>query len=129
MSLKNPVRVLATKAEVGNEEKNEDRKVKVIVRIRPSLPNENSKCVFIKGRNALEIVNPKNPNENLHYTYFFFFLFSFHLSKKHNRFDNCYDSNTQQQTLYDQEVSPLLDYAFVGENVTIFAYGNTGAGN
>jgi len=36
---------------------------------------------------------------------------------------------TQQQEIFESEVKPFLEYPFLGENVTIFAYGNTGAGS
>ena len=45
------------------------------------------------------------------------------------RFDGCYDSNALQESIFNTEVEPLLDTVFNGLNTTVFAYGNTGAGN
>jgi len=46
----------------------------------------------------------------------------------HARFPAVYDDKTLQETLFRNEIQPVLQNAFRGINTTIFAYGHTGAG-
>ena len=43
-------------------------------------------------------------------------------------FSAVYDRNTHQQTIYQECVKPQLLHSLNGQNVSIFAYGPTGAG-
>lgn len=44
------------------------------------------------------------------------------------RFDGAYDSDSQQEDLFHNEIEPTLESVFKGIHTTIFAYGITGAG-
>ena len=43
-------------------------------------------------------------------------------------FDAVYDTNSLQQTVYDEVAFPLVESMLSGYNCTIFAYGQTGCG-
>ncbi|CAG2217950.1 KIF22 [Mytilus edulis] len=85
-------------------------KVNVVVRLRPALKTDDKSCVFVDGK-SLEIFNHRNVNENIKYD-----------------FSAVYDINTHQQTIYQECVKPQLLHSLNGQNVSIFAYGPTGAG-
>ncbi|XP_051778099.1 kinesin-like protein KIF1A isoform X21 [Erpetoichthys calabaricus] len=96
--------------------------VKVAVRVRPFNSREISrecKCIIQMTGNTTTIVNPKQPKEN-----------------KSFNFDYSYWSHTSpedinyasQQQVYRDIGEEMLQHAFEGYNVCIFAYGQTGAG-
>ncbi|XP_039618387.1 kinesin-like protein KIF1A isoform X11 [Polypterus senegalus] len=96
--------------------------VKVAVRVRPFNSREisrESKCIIQMTGNTTTIVNPKQPKEN-----------------KSFNFDYSYWSHTSpedinyasQQQVYRDIGEEMLQHAFEGYNVCIFAYGQTGAG-
>ena len=67
MSIKNPARLLPTSSG-GALGVFEERKVRVVVRVRPVLQAEpEDTCLTLKDEKTLEIVNPKNRSENLVY--------------------------------------------------------------
>uniref|UniRef100_A0A4W3I2C2 plus-end-directed kinesin ATPase n=1 Tax=Callorhinchus milii TaxID=7868 RepID=A0A4W3I2C2_CALMI len=97
--------------------------VKVAVRVRPFNSREisrDSKCIIQMSGNTTTIVNPKQPKEAL----------------KSFNFDYSYWSHTtpadinyaSQQQVYRDIGEEMLQHAFEGYNVCIFAYGQTGAG-
>ena len=88
-------------------------KVKAILRVRPFLSTESSSThkVVDLHDDTVRIANPRNPTELLSY-----------------RFDGCYGPDATQKQLFVRNVRPLVDRALDGYNVTIFAYGMTGAG-
>ncbi|XP_055502054.1 kinesin-like protein KIF1A isoform X10 [Leucoraja erinacea] len=97
--------------------------VKVAVRVRPFNSREigrDSKCIIQMSGNTTTIVNPKQPKE---------------VPKSFN-FDYSYWSHTtpadinyaSQQQVYCDIGDEMLQHAFEGYNVCIFAYGQTGAG-
>lgn len=43
-------------------------------------------------------------------------------------FDNIFDGDSDQETVYQAMVKPLVDRVKAGYNCTIFAYGQTGTG-
>lgn len=43
-------------------------------------------------------------------------------------FDGAYDSDSQQEDLFKNEIEPMIGSVFKGIHTTIFAYGITGAG-
>ncbi|KAJ1795912.1 hypothetical protein LPJ59_004069, partial [Coemansia sp. RSA 2399] len=43
-------------------------------------------------------------------------------------FDACYGAGSQQQTIYRNDVRPLVETIFTGMSATVFCYGVTGAG-
>lgn len=89
-------------------------KVRAILRVRPPLPAEASdSCLqmpLVPG-DTVRIGNPRNGQETLSF-----------------RFDRCYGQDASQLAIFAQDVAPLAERALAGYNVTIFAYGNTGAG-
>ncbi|XP_051961210.1 kinesin-like protein KIF1B isoform X4 [Xyrauchen texanus] len=97
--------------------------VKVAVRVRPFNSREigkESKCIIQMQGNSTIILNPKNPKE----------------SPKSFSFDYSYWSHTSpddpsfasQNLVYNDIGKEMLQHAFEGYNVCIFAYGQTGAG-
>lgn len=89
-------------------------KVRAILRVRPPLPSEaGGNCLQIASAlgDTVCVRNPRNGQETL----------SFH-------FDQCYGHDSSQLAIFAQDVAPLAEHALAGFNVTIFAYGNTGAG-
>uniref|UniRef100_A0AAY4D8P2 Kinesin-like protein n=1 Tax=Denticeps clupeoides TaxID=299321 RepID=A0AAY4D8P2_9TELE len=96
--------------------------VKVAVRVRPFNSREigkESKCIIQMSGNTTTILNPKQPKDN-----------------KSFNFDYSYWSHTSpedinyasQQQVYRDIGEEMLQHAFEGYNVCIFAYGQTGAG-
>ncbi|XP_032081262.1 kinesin-like protein KIF1A [Thamnophis elegans] len=97
--------------------------VKVAVRVRPFNSREmskDSKCIIQMTGNTTTIVNPKQPKE----------------TPKSFNFDYSYWSHTtpedinyaSQKQVYLDIGEEMLQHAFEGYNVCIFAYGQTGAG-
>ncbi|XP_041031225.1 kinesin-like protein KIF1A isoform X8 [Carcharodon carcharias] len=97
--------------------------VKVAVRVRPFNSREisrESKCIIQMSGNTTTIINPKQPKE----------------APKSFNFDYSYWSHTtpadfnyaSQQQVYRDIGEEMLEHAFEGYNVCIFAYGQTGAG-
>ncbi|KAM6441842.1 kinesin-like protein KIF1A isoform 11-T11 [Liasis olivaceus] len=97
--------------------------VKVAVRVRPFNSREmskDSKCIIQMTGNTTTIVNPKQPKE----------------TPKSFSFDYSYWSHTtpedinyaSQKQVYLDIGEEMLQHAFEGYNVCIFAYGQTGAG-
>ncbi|XP_053500059.1 kinesin-like protein KIF1B isoform X5 [Ictalurus furcatus] len=97
--------------------------VKVAVRVRPFNSRETSKeskCIIQMQGNSTTILNPKNPKE----------------APKSFSFDHSYWSHTtpedpsfaSQSQVYNDIGKEMLQHAFEGYNVCIFAYGQTGAG-
>ncbi|XP_069136429.1 kinesin-like protein KIF22-B [Argopecten irradians] len=85
-------------------------KVTVVVRVRPILKIDDKNCVSCTA-NSVEIFNHRNVNENIKYD-----------------FTTVYDMSATQQQLFQDCVKPKLLHALQGQNVSIFAYGPTGAG-
>ncbi|KAM6978108.1 kinesin-like protein KIF1B isoform 2-T2 [Aplochiton taeniatus] len=97
--------------------------VKVAVRVRPFNSREmskDSKCIIQMQGNSTTILNPKNPKE----------------PAKNFSFDYSYWSHTtaedpsfaSQNLVFNDIGKEMLQHAFEGYNVCIFAYGQTGAG-
>uniref|UniRef100_A0A670J0I6 plus-end-directed kinesin ATPase n=1 Tax=Podarcis muralis TaxID=64176 RepID=A0A670J0I6_PODMU len=97
--------------------------VKVAVRVRPFNSREmgkDSKCIIQMTGNTTTIINPKQPKE----------------TPKSFNFDYSYWSHTtpedinyaSQKQVYRDIGEEMLQHAFEGYNVCIFAYGQTGAG-
>ncbi|XP_040895708.1 kinesin-like protein KIF1A [Toxotes jaculatrix] len=96
--------------------------VKVAVRVRPFNSREigkESKCIIQMSGNTTTIINPKQAKDN-----------------KSFNFDYSYWSHTSpedinyasQMRVYKDIGEEMLQHAFEGYNVCIFAYGQTGAG-
>ena len=76
-------------------------KVAVAVRLKPEFGR---RSLFLSGRTSLTVGEK-----------------SFH-------YDQVFDENSSQQSVYETCVSPLVLGCFKGFNATIFAYGQTGSG-
>ncbi|KAI9707204.1 MAG: hypothetical protein M1836_000164 [Candelina mexicana] len=95
--------------------------VRIIVRIRPLLKTELDKDIIVQAVHSdddpsvkptiVRIPNPRNGSED----------FSF-------QFSSIYDQDTNQQEIFDNEISPTIKHLFNGFDVTLFAYGVTGTG-
>ncbi|PVD33129.1 hypothetical protein C0Q70_08578 [Pomacea canaliculata] len=91
-------------------DKKQTSKVKVIVRVRPPLTEDAKVCVETSD-SKVEIFNHRNIKETLQY-----------------EFSSVFDKTSTQQDIFSTSIRPLLEHAINGENVSIFAYGPTGAG-
>ncbi|KAI9787035.1 MAG: hypothetical protein M1835_002881 [Candelina submexicana] len=95
--------------------------VRIIARIRPLLKTELDKDIIVQAvpsdddpsgkPTIVRIPNPRNGSED----------FSF-------QFNSVYDQDTNQQDIFDNEISPTIKHLFNGFDVTLFAYGVTGTG-
>uniref|UniRef100_A0A671TB99 plus-end-directed kinesin ATPase n=1 Tax=Sinocyclocheilus anshuiensis TaxID=1608454 RepID=A0A671TB99_9TELE len=97
--------------------------VKVAVRVRPFNSRETSKeskCIIQMQGNSTTILNPKNPKEPPK-SFSFDYSYWSHTSPD----DPCFAS---QSLVYNDIGEEMLQHAFEGYNVCIFAYGQTGAG-
>ncbi|CAH2043364.1 unnamed protein product, partial [Iphiclides podalirius] len=99
--------------------------VKVAVRVRPFNSREISKeckCIIEMSGNTTVIVNPKLPQGHKEAAKSFNFDFSYW---SHNQNDPEFSS---QIMVYKDIGEEMLQHAFDGYNICIFAYGQTGAG-
>lgn len=99
--------------------------VKVAVRVRPFNSREigrECKCIIEMSGNTTVIVNPKLPPGNKEAPKSFNFDFSYW---SHNPSDPDFSS---QVMVYKDIGEEMLQHAFDGYNICIFAYGQTGAG-
>ncbi|KAM6924747.1 kinesin-like protein KIF1B isoform 8-T8 [Xenentodon cancila] len=97
--------------------------VKVAVRVRPFNSRElskDSKCIIQMQGNTTTILNPKAPKEPAK-TFSFDYSYWSHTTPE----DPCFAS---QNRVYNDIGKEMLEHAFEGYNVCIFAYGQTGAG-
>ncbi|XP_062871301.1 kinesin-like protein KIF1B isoform X5 [Trichomycterus rosablanca] len=97
--------------------------VKVAVRVRPFNSRETSKeskCIIQMQGNSTTILNPKNPKEAPK-SFSFDYSYWSHTTPE----DSCFASQSQ---VYNDIGKEMLQHAFEGYNVCIFAYGQTGAG-
>ncbi|MGH0156821.1 UNVERIFIED_CONTAM: hypothetical protein FKN15_032615 [Acipenser sinensis] len=97
--------------------------VKVAVRVRPFNSREmanDSKCIIQMQGNTTTISNPKNPKEPLK-TFSFDYSYWSHTTVEDPSF-------ASQSKVFNDIGKEMLQHAFEGYNVCIFAYGQTGAG-
>ncbi|KAL5016569.1 hypothetical protein ScPMuIL_006158 [Solemya velum] len=85
-------------------------KVQVVVRVRPPLDPVDTICANALSH-SVEIFNHRNIKETIKYD-----------------FAAVYNSESTQQMIYNDAVKPLLLQSIQGQNISIFAYGPTGAG-
>ncbi|XP_074475283.1 kinesin-like protein KIF22 [Sebastes fasciatus] len=90
-------------------------RVRVAVRLRPYMGNEDEKgegsCVRGLDSQNLEIINWRNATETVKY-----------------HFDAFHGEQTTQQEVFRSSVKPTLPHILNGQNASVFAYGPTGAG-
>ncbi|XP_046405609.1 kinesin-like protein unc-104 isoform X2 [Ischnura elegans] len=99
--------------------------VKVAVRVRPFNNREVSrecKCIIEMGGNTTSIINPKAPPGTKDAAKSFNYDYSYW---SHDPNDSDFSS---QVMVYKDIGEEMLEHAFEGYNVCIFAYGQTGAG-
>uniref|UniRef100_A0A8D9ETD0 Kinesin-like protein unc-104 n=1 Tax=Cacopsylla melanoneura TaxID=428564 RepID=A0A8D9ETD0_9HEMI len=99
--------------------------VKVAVRVRPFNNREitrESKCIIEMSGNTTLITNPKLPPNAKDATKNFNFDYSY---QSHDHTDSSFAT---QAVVYSDIGEEMLEHAFEGYNVCIFAYGQTGAG-
>ncbi|KAJ1977999.1 hypothetical protein H4R34_003363 [Dimargaris verticillata] len=101
----------ATKRRRSSGKDGPAHRIKVLCRVRPFLKHETPDNSVAMADQTVKIVNQRNPDEVLLYS-----------------FDSCYDASASQQSLFQQDVRPLVDNIFQGLDATIFCYGVTGAG-
>lgn len=92
------------------DKRSSQTKVKVVVRLRPALSGNDKTCVNVID-NRVQILNHRNIEENLQY-----------------EFNTVFDEKTSQVEVFSTSVEPLLEKVLHGQNVSVFAYGPTGAG-
>ncbi|GFR66411.1 kinesin-like protein [Elysia marginata] len=92
------------------EKRSSQTKVKVVVRLRPALSTNEKTCVSVVD-NRVQILNHRNIEESLQY-----------------EFNTVFDEKTSQVEVFSTSVEPLLEKVLHGQNVSVFAYGPTGAG-
>ncbi|XP_013389820.1 kinesin-like protein KIF22-A [Lingula anatina] len=88
-----------------------DSLISVVTRLRPVLDSSEKAEVHVVNQTTLEILNHRDVNENLHY-----------------EFSAVFGPESSQADIFNQHVRPLVPYVLNGENMTVFAYGPTGAG-
>ncbi|XP_068996825.1 kinesin-like protein KIF1B isoform X11 [Embiotoca jacksoni] len=97
--------------------------VKVAVRVRPFNSREmgkDSKCIIQMQGNTTTILNPKAPKEPAK-TFSFDYSYWSHTTPEDPSF-------ASQNLVFNDIGKEMLQHAFEGYNVCIFAYGQTGAG-
>ncbi|KAH9917698.1 kinesin-domain-containing protein [Epithele typhae] len=90
-------------------------RVKIAARLRPPLPAEQHdsaiRVVHTSSSPAIHVDNPRDTSQTFKYP-----------------FSSCYDAASQQHEIFDRDVQPLIELAFSGITVTVFAYGVTSSG-
>ncbi|KAI0367731.1 kinesin-domain-containing protein [Pilatotrama ljubarskyi] len=90
-------------------------RVKIAARLRPPISGEQHdnaiRVLRSPSGSAIVVDNPRDPSQTFNYP-----------------FTSCYDASSTQDEIFDSDVKPLIDLAFSGMTVTIFAYGVTSSG-
>jgi kinesin family protein 22 len=100
--------------------------VKVVVRVRPNLKSEASgqTSVIVEGEQAILLKNCKVKIPEVTR-----YQLRFSQTEPTNfSFDHCYGPDIDQEFIFQNDVCPLIPKLYEGINVTVFAYGMTGAG-
>ncbi|KAM5198066.1 kinesin-like protein KIF22 isoform 1-T1 [Hipposideros larvatus] len=102
-------------SKVGAARRLPPARVRVAVRLRPFVDGtagaDDTPCVRGLDSCSLEIANWRNHQETLKY-----------------QFDAFYGERSSQQDIYSGSVQPILRHLLEGQNVSVLAYGPTGAG-
>ncbi|KAH9580167.1 Kinesin motor domain [Trypanosoma melophagium] len=91
-----------------------EQRITVAVRIRPPLEKERYEPLCARKANDGQTIIIKNEETNGEPVAF--------------QFDDVYDGEDDQQSVYEQSVQELVDHALQGVNVTVLTYGQTGSG-
>ncbi|KAJ3634506.1 hypothetical protein Zmor_012338 [Zophobas morio] len=88
-------------------------RIRVNVRCREQLASESSQpsTLTIINQKEIDFVNVRCQNETQRFS-----------------FDGCYGPKTSQKELFNKEVKELITHVFAGNNISVLAYGATGAG-
>ncbi|KAI0764505.1 kinesin-domain-containing protein [Trametes elegans] len=90
-------------------------RVKIAARLRPAIPGEQHDNAIRVRRtdsgSAIIVDNPRDPSQTFNYP-----------------FTSCYDELSTQDEIFENDVKPLINLAFSGMTVTVFAYGVTSSG-
>ncbi|KAI0739220.1 P-loop containing nucleoside triphosphate hydrolase protein [Daedaleopsis nitida] len=90
-------------------------KVKIAARLRPPIPGEqHDKAIRVLQTDsgaAICVDNPRDPSQTFKYP-----------------FSSCYGESSKQEEIFRRDVQPLIELAFSGLTVTVFAYGVTSSG-
>ncbi|KAI8318899.1 kinesin-domain-containing protein, partial [Martensiomyces pterosporus] len=87
-------------------------KIKVVCRVRPFLKSERpDESVGVEPNSVLRVTNPRDTTKDIKFN-----------------FDACYGAVVGQDTIYKNDVRPLVETIFNGMSATVFCYGVTGAG-
>lgn len=108
-------------AATKSKPKQQAMQVSVVVRVRPLLPHEKHQVPVvrvtrpIKKRNqpSLVTLSPRDGSAEQPVEF---------------AFEKCYDAETPQRVLFQQEIAQSIAGVLAGVNTTVFAYGATGAG-
>ncbi|KAI0822872.1 P-loop containing nucleoside triphosphate hydrolase protein [Trametes gibbosa] len=91
-------------------------RIRIAARLRPPIPGEqHDNAIRVRtdtdAPTAIIVDNPRDPSQTFNYP-----------------FSSCYDESSSQQEIFERDVKPLVDLAFSGMTVTVFAYGVTSSG-
>ncbi|RPD53144.1 kinesin-domain-containing protein [Lentinus tigrinus ALCF2SS1-7] len=90
-------------------------RVRIAARLRPAIPGEqHDKAIRVVRNDAgssICVDNPRDPSQTFKYP-----------------FSSCYDEQSTQEEIFERDVQPLVELAFTGITVTVFAYGVTSSG-
>ncbi|KAI8969759.1 kinesin-domain-containing protein [Trametes punicea] len=90
-------------------------RVRIAARLRPPIPGEQHdnaiRVLRSESGSSIVVDNPRDPSQTFNYP-----------------FSSCYDESSTQDEIFQRDVRPLIDLAFSGMTVTIFAYGVTSSG-
>jgi kinesin family protein 11 len=87
--------------------------IQVFVRCRPLNPNERRSVVeVVADKNEIKVLDRSSKTQDT----------------KNFYFDQVFDADAPQKSVYNSVVKPLIDQVLLGFNCTVFAYGQTGTG-
>ncbi len=121
----NVLRECNSKANRGldKEEEDERRRMKVVVRIRPLSEKEKEHgkitCCSVVRNGTVAITRHAAPGAVLR---------SQQEHRSEYSFDRAFDQIATQMDIYEECAKPFINDVLDGKNVTVFAYGSTGAG-
>ncbi|ORZ23164.1 P-loop containing nucleoside triphosphate hydrolase protein [Absidia repens] len=88
-------------------------KIKIVCRIRPFLNHEvEEEAVRVTDKNTITLHNKRDPTRPFTY----------------KSFSSCYSPDTTQETIFTQDVLPVIERVFDGYSSSVFTYGVTGSG-
>ena len=98
----------------NNYEKKLENSMKIFLRVRPRNQNETESCIDVDG-NSILLIPPQS-------------LLNGRGQKKIYEFENIFDENTSQKTIFEKTFLNLLPSISEGRDILLFDYGVKGAG-